>query len=165
MLSITMSSAMWFFPLAGLIGVWAAISDLKRMKIPNRAVLALVGVFVVVGLIALPFAEYPWRLLQLVVVLVIGFVLNMVGAVGAGDAKFAAAMAPFIALGDSMTFLTLFAAVMLAAFVIHRLFRRIPAIRRLTPEWESWENNDFPMGLALGGSLVFYLGLGILYGS
>ena len=69
---------------------------MKFMKIPNKAVLSLMVVFVIIGLIALPLAEMPWRLLQFVVVLAIGFGLNMIGSIGAGDAKFAAAMAPFV---------------------------------------------------------------------
>jgi prepilin peptidase CpaA len=36
------------------------------------------------------------------------------GLVGAGDAKFAAAMAPFVAPGDGLFFLMLFALVLIA---------------------------------------------------
>ena len=138
---------------------------MKFMKIPNKAVMALGIVFLVVGLLVLPLPEYLSRLLQLVIVLLIGFILNMVGAIGAGDAKFAAAAAPFIARGDLRTILFLFAAVLLAAVATHRLARLVPAVRRLTPDWQSWERKDFPMGLALGGTLAFYLIAGTLYGS
>lgn len=138
---------------------------MKFMKIPNKAVMALGIVFLVVGLLVLPLPEYLSRLLQLVIVLLIGFILNMVGAIGAGDAKFAAAAAPFIARGDLRTILFLFAAVLLAAVATHRLARLVPAVRRLTPDWQSWERKDFPMGLALGGTLAFYLIAGALYGS
>ena len=138
---------------------------MKFMKIPNKAVVALTVVFLVVGLIALPFEEYPWRLLHLVVILAIGFGLNMIGSIGAGDAKFAAAMAPFVALGDLRYIFYLFAAVLLAAVLTHRAFKRLDRIRALTPEWKSWETRDFPMGLALGGTLGFYLIAGALSGS
>jgi len=138
---------------------------MKFMKIPNKAVVALTVVFLLVGLIALPLAQYPWRLLHLVVVLAVGFGLNMLGAIGAGDAKFAAAMAPFVALGDLRNIFYLFAAVLLAAVLTHRTFRRLDWIRALTPEWKSWETRDFPMGLALGATLGFYLIAGALNGS
>lgn len=164
-LAITSSSAMWFLPLATPIAIWAAWNDMKHMKIPNKAVLALFIVFSLVALIALPWTEIPWRFAQLGVVLVIGFILATLRLVGAGDSKFAAAMAPFVAYNDAMFMLYLFATVMIAAFVVHRIFQNIPAFRRLTPHWESWENKDFPMGLALGSALVIYLVLGILYGS
>ena len=95
-MAITAWSAIWFLPFALPISIWVAWNDMKFMKIPNKAVLSLMVVFVIIGLIALPLAEMPWRLLQFVVVLAIGFGLNMIGSIGAGDAKFAAAMAPFV---------------------------------------------------------------------
>ena len=90
---------------------------------------------------------------------------NAAGLMGAGDAKFAAAMAPFILREDLFFFAYLFAAVLLAGFTTHRLARRIPAIRTRTPSWQSWERKDFPMGLCLAGALVFYLILGAIYGA
>ncbi|WP_424941844.1 A24 family peptidase [Aliiroseovarius crassostreae] len=159
------TTSLWFLPFAAPICIWAALSDLKRMKIPNKAVMALVGVFAIIGLIALPLADYPWRYLHLVVVLVIGFVFNIAGAFGAGDAKFAAAMAPFIALGDVYLFCMMFAATLLIGFALHRIARAIPAVRRATPNWESWQRKDFPMGLCLGTSLILYLAVGALYGA
>ncbi len=160
-LATSASTALWFLPFVLPICIWAAWSDMKFMRIPNAAVLALVGVYLVVGLIALPLPDYLWRLVNLLVVLGIGFVLNMVRAIGAGDAKFAAAMAPYVARDDALEMLLFFAAVVLAAFATHRLFQALPAFRRLTPTWASWDNKDFPMGLALGSALVFYLALAI----
>ena len=162
---ITSASALWFLPFAVPISIWVAWSDMKFMKIPNMAVLALFGIFVIVGLIALPLDEYLQRLLHLVVVLIIGFVISALGLIGAGDAKFAAVMAPFVALGDTFQMGYLLAAIILAAFVTHRLFQRSKAFRKLTPNWESWDNKDFPMGLALGSALVIYLALGVAYGA
>jgi prepilin peptidase CpaA len=135
------------------------------MKIPNKAVVALFVVFVVIGLLALPVEGYLWRYAQFAGVLALGFVLNIARAVGAGDAKFAAAMAPFVDPGDARLALVLFAAVLLAAFVTHRAARAVPAVRIAFPAWESWSRKDFPMGLALGGTLIFYLLLGIAFGS
>jgi len=164
-LAITASSALWFLPFALPISIWVAWNDMKYMKIPNKAVMALFAVFVVVGLIALPLAEYPWRFVHLLVILVIGFVISSLGMIGAGDAKFAAAMAPFIAYGDAISMVYLFAATIIAAFVTHRIFQRSKAFRKLTPDWKSWDNKDFPMGFALGGALLIYLVLGAIYGS
>lgn len=148
-----------FLPFALPVAIWVALSDMKTMRIPNKAVLALVAVFALVGLAVLPFEEWAWRWTHLGVVLAIGFVMSSLGMMGAGDAKFAAAMAPFVAPADIGRFLMLFAAVTIAAFVTHRLMRRIPAVRRALPDWESWERRDFPMGLALAGALVVYLAL------
>jgi len=97
------------------------------------------------------------------VVLVVGFLLSTCRLIGAGDAKFAAAMAPYLARGDLIFVMFLFASVLMGAFVTHRLARGIPAARRAAPDWESWtRRKDFPMGLALAGTLVFYLLLAAL---
>ena len=107
---ITTYAALWFLPFVLPICVWIAWSDLRIMKIPNLAVMALVAVFLVVGLVALPLADYPWRLLHLAIVLVIGIVMNAAGMIGAGDAKFTAAAAPFVAIGDLQLLLVILAA-------------------------------------------------------
>ena len=164
-MALTAWSAIWFLPFALPISIWVAFNDMKFMKIPNKAVVALFVVFLLVGLVALPLSDYPARLLQLVVVLGIGFALNMVGAIGAGDAKFAAAMAPFVAFGDGRFLLYFFASVLLAAVITHRAFRRSAAVKRMTPDWESWTRKDFPMGLALGGTLTLYLISGVFLGA
>ena len=162
MFAIQPATALWFIPFVLPIVIWVAWNDMARMKIPNKAVIALLIVFAVLGLIALPFSEYLWRWAHVAVVLAIGFVLNMFGLVGAGDAKFAAAMAPFIPLADVYPFSFLLGAVVIAAFILHRLMRASP-IRQRVPDWESWTRRDFPMGMALAPALLFYLILGAVY--
>lgn len=136
---------------------WVCWSDLKTMKIPNTAVMAMAGIFLVIGLLVFPFEPWAWRWLNLVVVLAIGFLLNAIANVGAGDAKFAAAAAPFISVSHLQLVLPLFAAFLLGAFAAHRILRAIPAVRALTPDWVSWKRKDFPMGLALVGTFVTYM--------
>lgn len=156
-MSVTAYEAYWFLPFIVPVCIFVAWNDMKFMKIPNKAVLVLVGIFAIVGLFALPFSEYAWRWVHLIAVLFIGFVLSSLRLVGAGDAKFAAAMAPFIHRDDSFLVLTLFAAILLGAFATHRIAKRIPAVRAATPDWQSWDKKrDFPMGFALGGTLMFY---------
>ncbi|MHA7888308.1 MULTISPECIES: prepilin peptidase [Roseicyclus] len=170
-LSLTSIEALWFLPLVLPICIWVAFSDLREMRIPNTAVLALTGVFLVVGLVlvlglgAWSFETYLWRLAALGIVLVIGFVITSLGMVGAGDAKFAAAMAPFVAPGDGMFFLLLFALVLIGSWLTHRTAGRIPALRRATADWASWDQGKlFPMGVALAGALAIYLALGVAAG-
>jgi len=160
-MTLEWTTALWFLPFVLPITVWVAWSDMATMKIPNKAVLSLLIVFAVIGLIALPFTDYLWRWSHFGVVLVIGFLLSSIGAVGAGDAKYAAAMAPFIALADASVFMFLLAATIMAAFLVHRLAKR-SAIARSFPDWESWNTRAFPMGMALAPALFFYLLLGIL---
>lgn len=164
-MAITAYEAMWFFPFVLPICFYVAFTDMAQMRITNQAVIVLGALFVILGPIALDLETYLWRLLSLVIVLVVGIVLNAAGTMGAGDAKFAAAAAPYIALGDLRLLMALFAAVLLAAAATHRGAKYTP-LRRLAPHWESWDRGKkFPMGLALGATLALYLGLGFLYGA
>ncbi|MFP7570296.1 prepilin peptidase [Marivita sp. S2033] len=162
-MDISAFSALLFLPFALPICVYVAFSDMRDMRIPNQMVLLLFAVYVVVGAIALPLDVYAWRYVHMIVVLVAGIALNAGGVLGAGDAKFAAAAAPFIHLGDVRFLMALFAANMLAAFVAHRIGKHT-MLKKIAPHWESWTNAKFPMGLALGGTLALYLALGVWYG-
>ncbi|MEN8659892.1 prepilin peptidase [Marivita sp.] len=162
-MDISAFSALVFLPFVLPICVYVAFSDMRDMRIPNQTVVALFVVYAVVGLFVLPFDAYLWRYVHLVVVLVAGIALNAGGAMGAGDAKFAAAAAPFIHVGDLRLLMALFAATILAAFVSHRIGKHT-ALRKIAPHWKSWTNPKFPMGLALGGVLAVYLGLGVWFG-
>lgn len=159
-MTIEWTTAAWFLPFVVPITIWVSWSDMASMKIPNKAVLSLLVVFLVIGLLALPFWDYLWRWSHFAVILVIGFVMAAVGMMGAGDAKYAAAMAPFIALDDLAPFLFLFAATIMAAVVLHRL-ARASSIRKRFESWESWTHKGFPMGFALAPALMFYLMIGL----
>jgi len=164
-MALSTYAALWFLPFVLPICFYVAFTDLREMRITNQAIIVLAAVFVIVGAIALPWPVYGMRLEQMIAVLVIGVVFNAAGAIGAGDAKFAAAAAPFIALGDLRDLLAIFAATLLAAFVTHRLAKYTP-LRRIAPDWKSWDmGRKFPMGLSLGGTLAIYLILGARYGS
>ena len=149
-------AALAFLPFALAIGIWVSWSDMRAMKIPNYAVLALGVSYLVIGPFVLPFGSYAWGWALCAIVLTIGFVMNAAGVLGAGDAKFAAAMAPFFVGSDLRFDLGLFAACLLGAFSAHRLLRATP-YRSAVPDWASWTNPRFPMGLALAGMLIFYL--------
>ena len=152
-------AAFWFCLASLPICFWVILSDLRAMRIPNLSVLTLFAVFVLVGIWVLPLSLVAWQLVHVVVVLIVGMVLNAGGILGAGDAKFAAAAAAFVMLGDAGFVLILLAVSLLAGFLTHRMIGRSP-LRRLAPAWESWNRHkDFPMGLSLGATLSIYLGL------
>ena len=132
------------------------------MKIPNKAVLALWLVWAFPGVLVVPFHAWllGWGLAA--AALVAGFIANAAGLMGAGDAKFAAAMAPFFVGADPRLVLGLVSSCLLGAFAAHRLARLVPAIRRAAPDWESWTHDDFPMGLALSGMLLISLGAALV---
>lgn len=150
-------TAAWFLPAVLPICLFVAWYDLRHMKILNKANLALLAAFAVIGLIALPFGEYLWRYLHLVVALIVGMVLNAGRIIGAGDAKFLAAAAPFVALPDIAFVALLLAACLLIGLGLHRLAAITP-LRKLAPNWKSWtEKGRFPMGFPLGATLILYL--------
>ncbi|KIN73404.1 prepilin peptidase [Sulfitobacter guttiformis] len=164
-MTITTYAAAWFLPFVVPVCLYVMYTDLSRMKITNTANLTLAGIFVLIGLIALPFEEYLWRLAGLVIVLFVGIVLNAAGVMGAGDSKFIAAAAPFVAPADLAQLTFVFVAALLAAVVTHKLVK-LTRLRALAPHWTSWEQGKkFPMGLALGPTLMIYLALGFLYGA
>lgn len=150
--------AAWAFLAVALpVSAYVAWSDMKVMKIPNLAVYALVGGFVVLGAATLPFDDYLWRYSHLGVVLLIGIGLNLIGLVGAGDAKFAAAAAPYIAWSDGRAMIVIYIGCFLGCYALHRI-AKFTALRRLAPDWQSWDaGKRFPMGFALGTTLVAYL--------
>lgn len=146
-----------FLPFALAIGIWVSWSDMKFMKIPNKAVLALAAVWLVVGIFVMPIDLWLWGWGLGAAVLVVGFFATIAGLIGAGDAKFAAAMAPFFVTADPRLVMALFAACLLGAFVSHRALRLVAPFRAATADWASWTNKDFPMGLALSGMLICFL--------
>lgn len=146
---------LWFLPLTLPIAIWVAWSDMARMRIPNQAVLSLAAVWLI-GPLVLSLDVWLWGIALMAIVLVIGFAATMLGLVGGGDAKFAAAMAPFFTGADLRVLAALFAACVVGGFVMHRIMRAIPAVRRALPDWKSWTHRKFPMGLCLAGTLIFW---------
>jgi prepilin peptidase CpaA len=151
-----------FAPFVLAIAVWVAWSDMATMKIPNKAVIALGALWAILGLILviaqqIPLMTWAFGFALMAIVMVAGFVANAAGLMGAGDAKFAAVMAPFFVGSDPRLIMALLSACLLGAFAAHRLMRLIGPFRAATPHWASWTNKKFPMGLTLAGMLVFYL--------
>ncbi len=163
-MSVGQIEAWVFLPFVVPICCYVALTDMREMRIPNASVLALAGVFLVLGPFVLSFEAYLWRFSHLLVMLVAGFVFSLMRLMGEGDAKFIAAGAPFIALHDLGKLALLFSAILLASYGAHFLAKR-SALRRFVPHWRSWTHSQFPMGLALGGTLAAYLIFGALTGS
>ncbi|MEO0938694.1 MAG: prepilin peptidase [Pseudomonadota bacterium] len=161
----TAFSAWVFLPFVIPLCLYVAFTDLAQMRITNPAVVTLALIFVLLGPLALPFEDYAWRLVHLPVMLVLGIVLNAAGVMGAGDAKFLAAAAPFLVLSDWQIMFMIYVTTLLTAYAAHRI-ARATALRSLAPHWDSWEQGKkFPMGFALGPALGLYLIMGALYGA
>lgn len=141
------------------IAIWAALSDMKRMKIPNASVLAMAAVWPLLGWYVSPtLTVWAWGFALMAIVFVAGFLMYLTGTFGAGDAKFAAAMAGLFVGGNIGEILLIIFVCMVGALVVHRLLRSIPWVRNATPDWESWtKRRYFPFGLALSAIVIFYL--------
>ncbi len=162
-MELTAAQAIWLLPPVLPICVIVAWNDMRAMKIPNWTVGALLVIFAIFGLIAFGPQVWAWRWLHVVVMLVIGMALNAGGAMGAGDAKFIMAAAPFVAFADLTNILLILAVTLLLGWGIHRIVKHSPA-RRLVPEWESWKTGKrYPMGFPLASALVFYLAWPFLF--
>lgn len=160
MLGVTaQTAALVFLILLAPIAFYICWTDLRWMKIRNASGLLILAIFAVAGLLVLPPEVWAWRWLNYVVVLAIGFVLTIGAGMGAGDAKYMAAVAPFVDPALAAVVMPIFAAFLLGAFAAHRGLRALPAVRRATPEWVSWTRADFPMGLAISGTILTYLAL------
>ncbi len=162
--ALSAEAGRWFLLFALPIAGWAMVSDLTKMRIPNGAVVALTAVYALVGPLVLPVADWAWGWAQLAVVLCAGLALYLSGGFGAGDAKFAAAMAPFVALPDVIGFLLLLSVMTLGSFALHRSLRALRSVRTITARWESSRRAEFPFALALAPALVTYLALAAAFG-
>jgi prepilin peptidase CpaA len=150
---------LWFLILTAPFCFTAAWTDLRFMRIKNHTVYFLLGIFVVFGIFILPFSEFAWRLLNGVIAFVIVLMLNNLGKMGAGDAKFISVAVPYITPSTADFSLTLYliSAGFLSGLAVHSIAKRTPAIRNMVPNWRSFKRNKFPGGLTLGGTLFFYL--------
>jgi len=161
--SVTVTQSIAFLIFVAPLCIYVAWNDLRAMKIPTWSTDALAVVFVVVGIFVMPFGDYVWRYAHFGVVLIVAMILNAIGAMGAGDSKFLASAAPFVALDDAGFILMLLGAGMFFGYFIHRTAKAIKPIRNLVPSWESWhQGKRFPLGFPLGAVLIIYLALPLL---
>ena len=128
------------------------------MKIPNNAVIAMAAVWPLLGWYLVPLTAWFWGFALMAIVFAAGFLLYLTGTFGAGDAKFAAAMAGIFVGGNIGEILLIIFVSMVGSLILHRVLRSLPVVRNATPDWESWTRRRyFPFGMALSVIVVFYL--------
>lgn len=119
-------TAIGFYLFAALM-IYAAVSDLLTMKIPNRISLALIALFPVVALIggmsALTFLLHLGAGFAVLVVCYGLFAMNLFGG---GDAKLAAATALWLGFGSLLDYLLLSALIGGGLSIGLLLMRSIP---------------------------------------
>ncbi|MEM1375455.1 MAG: prepilin peptidase [Pseudomonadota bacterium] len=144
-----------------MVPVWFYMAwyDMARLKILNGLVLFVLGVFIFLGPLVLPWPVYLGQILQGAAVLGVCLVLYVAGTMGGGDAKFIAAASPYFMREDALLIVILFTACGVGAFVAHRMSLILGADRAV-PLWASWRSGRrFPLGYALGGVVSAYLAI------
>ena len=155
--------ALWLATAAMLpLMLLTAWYDLKHLRIPNALPLAVLAVFLAAGLWGLPFETFLWRLVAGAAVLAAGFALFAAGLIGGGDAKMAAALAPFVAGEDLPALLIVYAVVALALLLVLRLAMQLA--RHRPTGWRAVDQyarpareRVFPMGLIFAITIMAYL--------
>lgn len=163
MLTLSTSAGLVFLIVTAPLAFLGAFNDLKNMKLPNGLVTLLGLVYVVSGPFVLAFDQYLWGFAHFAIMYVVAMFLYAFAGVGAGDGKYVAVLAMYIPAADALSVLAIFSAFLLGAFGAHRFLRLFPAVRRMTPDWVSWEAKKFPMGLAITGTQICYFALAAFF--
>ena len=142
--------------------VWAALHDLRTMRIPNACVLATVAAFALV----VPFGELGWfAVLDHVVamggVLVFCFALFMFNKLGAGDGKLMAAVALWVGPSGLLSF-AVYTALFGGGLALAVLMMRsslLPVRMATHPIVERLQNEDraIPYALAIAPAALLAL--------
>ncbi|MDE2362651.1 MAG: prepilin peptidase [Hyphomicrobiales bacterium] len=121
--------------------VFAAISDMLTMTIPNRVSLVLIAAFFLLApFMGLSWSTVGWHVAAGLLVLVVTFMLFNFGWVGGGDAKLAAATALWLG------FPTLPRYAVLAAIIGGVITLGLLQLRRFDLP-ESWQNKNWMLRL------------------
>src|SRR4051794_10830406 len=142
-----------------VLTIYAGLSDIFTMTIPNRISLLLAGGFVLAALIVgLPGEQILLSIAGGLVILAIGFVCFAFRWVGGGDAKLAAAAALWLGFDHVIDFLLL-AMLGGGALAIAMLAMRFFPLPASTLGW-TWldrlhdRSNGIPYGVALSGAAL-----------
>jgi prepilin peptidase CpaA len=134
--------------------LFAAVSDLLTMTIPNRVSLILVAGFFVLALaVRLPPSDIGWHVAAGLMVLAIGFVMFNLAWIGGGDAKLAAATSLWLGFGGLASYgllAAVFGGVLTLAILQLRRFKLPGAAQSVV--WLARlhdEKSGIPYGIAL----------------
>jgi prepilin peptidase CpaA len=139
-----------------LFGVTLAscVSDIRQMRIPNAHVVMVLVLFAV-AFIAAPDAFHVWwaHAAAMLVFLVLTYIMFAFGMLGAGDAKYGAALALWVGLPGLMAYVFFMAIIGGVLGVLSLLLRKYRPVKN--PRAGSWVatvqdgGNAVPYGIAL----------------
>lgn len=146
------------FPVAML---YAAVSDIFTMTIPNRISVALIATFPLAAFLAgLPMATALMHVAAFAIVLALCFALFSFNLLGGGDAKLLASTTLWIGMAQLVPFLGLVAICGGFLAIVILAFRSFPVAALPVPEWAlrlHKSGGGIPYGLAIcaGGLMIF----------
>ncbi len=142
--------------LSGVLA-WAAISDIRRRKIPNWTVLAVLGLFPPWALCS----EGPWAIWALaagLIALVASFILYATGVVGAGDSKLFAGVALFAGMGHliQLAVITALAGGVIAAISLAARPNRAMVMLTMRGKGDFGPGIPYGVAIAIGAAVVVW---------
>ncbi len=140
-----------------LVLVWAAASDIKDRRIPNRAVLAVLGLFAA-WVLAGRGADLASDLAAGTLAFVVGYALYAFKIMGAGDAKLFGATALFVGLGHLGAFAlaTVLTGGAMAIVSIASRPRRAMVMVAMKGKGDFGRGIPYGVAIAVGGILVVW---------
>lgn len=136
----------------------AARQDLREMLISDRIHVALLAIFAVWAPMFLSPEEIGWRLVAAVAVLAFCLIAALVGGMGGGDMKLAAALTPFVDHDSAQIMMGALVVALLLLVIVLKGIRARWARRDDPPEWKSLRPDiqKLPMGVAIAGAGILY---------
>jgi prepilin peptidase CpaA len=128
--------------------VWAAISDFRRYIIPNQVSLGALALYPVFVLSSPEPVHWQWALVMAGVFFAVGFVMYLVRAMGAGDAK----LLPVVMLWVGAKDFTLFILVLIGGSLVLAL---VVGVRMALAQLRSNENESGGTAVAVSALVRF----------
>jgi prepilin peptidase CpaA len=146
-----------------IVLLWAATTDIISRIIPNRAVLALLGLFLLWTLAGKGVSLGP-DLLAGAIALAVGYLFYAFKVMGGGDAKLFAATALFTSLGylPALALMTVLAGGVIAAVSLATKPRRAVAMLTLRGKGDFGRGVPYGVAIAIAGIYVLW---GALFGN
>jgi prepilin peptidase CpaA len=140
-----------------LVLLWAAVTDIVSRLIPNRTVLALLGLFGLWSLVGRGESLGP-DLLAGSIALAVGYLFYAFRVMGGGDAKLFAATALFTGLGylPALALVTVLAGGVIAVVSLASNPRRAIAMMALRGKSASGRGVPYGVAIAIAGIYVFW---------
>jgi prepilin peptidase CpaA len=146
--------------LTGILA-WAAVTDIRERKIPNSAVIAVLGLslpWLATYLMLGSFVWVLWAIAGGVIAFVVSFILYAAGVIGAGDSKLFAAVALFTGLANlpMLTVATALAGGAMAAVSFASRPSRAMTMITLRGKGDFGRGIPYGVAIAIGAALVVW---------